>query len=423
MDCGRPATGDSQLRKWLLLLIPAVAGSSWPVAHADTDASAFAIHGQIDLRAVAVDSPVDSFAHGGTGALRFDASHEGVQVGRLLLDMTGALSETLRLQLVASGTDDQDENPLDITEAFAEWRPYPQSQWRWRTRVGAFYPAISLENRTAGWQSLYSLSPSAINTWIGEEIRTIGVEMTVTSAGAPLGRAFDMSFTAAVYGWNDPMGVLLFRRGWGIHDRQTPLFGSLPRTLPTASNQKLEFFEEIDDRAGYYVGAEIKWFDRYALRAMHYDNRGDPGASQHGVFGWLSRFDAVGARVEWEDHWTFIAQGMRGDTGVGPSVDRRGRLAVDYWSWFALGSVANGSHRFTLRYDRMVVDSTRGAQFFNSNQDADAWTAAWLYDVTQRWQVGVEAIRFDNELTQRARVRLEPGSVEQEVQVAVRYSF
>ena len=46
-------------------------------------------------------------------------------------------------------------------------------------KAGAFFPTISLENDDIGWTSPYTLSASAINTWIGEELRTIGTEGTL----------------------------------------------------------------------------------------------------------------------------------------------------------------------------------------------------------------------------------------------------
>ena len=46
----------------------------------------------------------------------------------------------------------------------------------WSVKTGAFFPTISLENDDLGWASPYTLTPSAINSWIGEELRTIGSE-------------------------------------------------------------------------------------------------------------------------------------------------------------------------------------------------------------------------------------------------------
>ena len=196
------------------------------------DLSSVDAQGFVELRGVAVDSSLPSYVHGGLGLLPFDDEHDGVESGHFVLDLRAPLSETLRAQFSAiATTGDDEQNPVDITEAFIEWRPYPQSQWRWRAKLGAFYPPISLENRGVGWQSLYSLSPSAINTWVGEEARSVGAELSATSVGATLGRDLDIGGVVGVYGWNDPIGVLIFERGWSLNDRVVPLFGGTRRPL------------------------------------------------------------------------------------------------------------------------------------------------------------------------------------------------
>jgi hypothetical protein len=393
-----------------------------PVAAMDT--SPYEAHGYVDVRAVAVDSSLTTFKNGGLGLLRFDEDHDGLQFGRLTLDLSGPLTDTVRAQVTAIATGDADDHPLDLTEAFLEWRPYPQSQWRWRSKLGAFYPPISLENRGAGWQGIYSLSPSAINTWIGEEVRAIGLEVAATNAGASTQRPYDFSIVAGVYGWDDPMGVLLFQRGWAIHDHEVPLFGDLRRPFQLNEyDYKIEFSHEIDNRPGYYAGVETKWLGRHVLRVLHYDNRGDPAQSNRTDSAWRSRFDSVGVRLELPFDFTVIAQGMQGDTGVGASADGRGMLIAEFWSYFALGSYCAGQHRFTLRYDRMYVESTRGAQYFNSEQDAHAWTAAYMYNHDEHWLVAVEGLRIDGILEQRELTGRPAAAVERQLQLAVRYSF
>ena len=389
-----------------------------------SDATPYEAHGFLDARAVAVDSPLVSFTQGGLGLLRFDEDHDGLQFGRLALDLAGPLTESVRGQLTAVVSDEENQTLVDLSEAFVEWRPYPQSNWRWRSRLGAFHPPVSLENRGVAWQSIYSLSPSAINTWMGEEVRAIGLEMAATNSGAATQRPYDFGMVVGVYGWNDPAGVLLFQRGWAIHDRETTVFGSLPRPFPQNEyDHSIDFNAEIDDRPGYYVGGELKLQSRNVLRILHYDNRGDPARSTRADHAWLTRFDCVGVRVELPSDFTFITQGMRGDTGVGASADGRGMLIAEYWSYFALASYAPGPHRFTLRYDRMNVESVRGAQYFDSRQDAHAWTAAYLYDHDEHWQVGIEALRIDGSLAQRELMGLQSAAVERQLQLAVRYSF
>ncbi len=69
----------------------------------------------------------------------------------------------------------EDHHIVDVTEAWLEWRPVPQSAWRSNVKIGAFYPPVSLEHRAPGWSNPYTISSSALNTWVGEELRTIGV--------------------------------------------------------------------------------------------------------------------------------------------------------------------------------------------------------------------------------------------------------
>lgn len=403
------------LRAWL------VSGFVLPcVAQAEThEFTAMA-----DLRAVAVDSPYTSFTEGGLGLLRFDEAHDGLRLGSLMLDITGPLSETIRYTATAYATGDGDRHLLDLTEAYLEWRPYPKHALRWRTRVGAFYPTLSLENRNVGWQSPYSISASAINSWIGEEFRIIGAETSVTLAGAPGGRGFDVSLFGSVYGWNDPAGILIFQRGWAIHDRQTPLFGHLPRPFPGNDGvNDMEFFDEVDGRAGYYAGADIKWTAGHALRALHYDNRGDVSQTDAREPAWLTRFDSIGVRLELPADLTFIAQYLDGTTGVRPSADGRGAAIAEYWSWFGLLSYRSGNHRFTARHDRMATYTIRGEQYFEGEQDAHAWTAAYLFDVNAHWQIAAEVIRITGTLEQRTYLGQPVDAKEIQAQLAVRFMF
>jgi hypothetical protein len=379
---------------------------------------------QADIRWVQVDSPYASFTEGGLGLSRFDEQHDGLRIGRILANLNGPLTETIRADITLSGTGDSDVNAIDVTEAFVEWRPYPRNRLRWRTRVGAFYPPLSLENRAVGWQSPYSISTSAINTWLGEEVRAIGLEQSLTLTNAPTERHYDLALIGGLYQWNDPMGVLLFQRGWAIHDRQTALFDELPRPFPRSPQEAtISFFREIDNRVGYYVGAEYKLDTQLAMRVLHYDNRGDTAARGYKDSAWLSRFDALGARYELPTDTTLIAQWLTGDTGVGPSPDGRGMLIIDYWSYFGMVSQRFGAHRLTARYDRMVTDSTRGENLFNSEQNASAWTFAYLWNASDAWQLAVEQVDLRGSLAQRARRGLDPYARERTWQLALRYSL
>ena len=69
-----------------------------------------------------------------------------------------------------------------------------------------------------------SITPSAINSWIGEEVRPVAVEGTVA---ATLGE-HKLRATAAIIAANDTAGTLLTFRGWALHDRTTLAFHRQP---------------------------------------------------------------------------------------------------------------------------------------------------------------------------------------------------
>jgi len=378
---------------------------------------------QVDVRYASTDVE-RSFTQGGLGLGRFDEDHDGPQLGRLSLEYRGALTETLGAHVTADTYADHDKNPIDLTEAFLEWRPYPSSAWRWRTKLGAFYPPISLENRDTGWRSSYSLSPGAINTWLGEELRTIGAESSFTWLGSRTDKGVDLSLIGALYGWNDPLGVEIFERGWAIHDRQTGLFGGLPKIFAdSTSRHQVEFFHEIDNRPGYYLGAQASWPERLVLRVLHYDNRGDPRASNGYEKAWLTRFDSAGLRFEWQPDWTLIAQWMNGDTAVGASADGLGFLRTAFESYFGLVSGVFGPHRLTVRYDRLTTNTLRGEAYFDGYQDANGWTFGYGFDFGNGWQLWIEGLQVKGELEQRSLLGLDPDFRERTLQCAFRFRY
>jgi hypothetical protein len=114
---------------------------------------------------------------------------------------------------------------------------------------------------------------------------------------------------------------------------------------------------------------------------------------------------------------------MAGDTAVGDSPDGRGFFITDYDSYFALLSYARARHRVTVRYDDLLTATPRGAEFFNSAQDVDGWTLAYLFDYDEHWQLGIEGLRLEGRLEQRAYLGLDPKLREETLQLAIRYTF
>jgi len=384
------------------------------------EASAFEWELDVDGRLVSSNGQKSAMS-GGLGELRFGESKSGVQLGRARLALSQPVGNVLALHLDASYWGDDDKSPVDVTEAYAEYRPYPIDGFRVRVRGGAFYAPISLENRAAGWESPYTLSSSAINNWIAEEVRTIGLETQAEWLGTRLGHSFDLSVVGAVYRWNDPIGGVLASKGFGISDRQTGLFGrvGMPGVAPLRGREP---FHEIDGRTGYYGGLELRYLDRLTLRALHYDNRADPTAydARLNDYAWQMKFDSAGARYESPGGWTLITQWLQGETYVDAPASER---EWPFNARFFLISKRFGRHSLSARYDDFSIGFSIN-DFDLGEQTGHAWTLAYVAELTPNWRVTLEWVRVDSNLKPRSFYLGEaPGAIERGLQLAVRYAI
>jgi hypothetical protein len=374
----------------------------------------------IDVRAVSSDG-LTSFLDNGQGKLRFDADHQGLQLGRLRAAWDQPLGETFALHAEASVWDDDDKNPIDLTEAYVEWRPYPRQGFRSRVRLGAFYPPMSLESRALGWETPYTITPSAIGSWIGEEIRTVGLEGQVEWLGTRLGHDFDLQLSGAVFGWNDPAGTQLAAHGFAFHDRQTTLFGRVGASQSNPELAKKELFCEMDDRPGYYLGAQARYLDRAVLNVLHFDNRADPTKFSAGIrdFAWLTKFDAGALRLESGNGWTAILQALDGETYIAP-----GGFWLDWKfdSQSLLVAKRVGSHMIATRYDAFDI-TFRDDPAQPGSEDGHAWTAAYSYDHDDHWRFALEWLRVSSDVASRPLLGQPALAVESKVELSARYTF
>ena len=374
----------------------------------------------LDLRAVESNGH-QSFLDRGQGKFRYDDRDDGLHLGRFRAALTQPLGEVFAAHVEASSWGDDDKNPIDLTEAYLEYRPYPRAGLRTRVRLGAFYPPMSIENRASGWETPYTITPSAISSWIGEEIRTVGLEGQVDWLGTRTGHAFDLQLTAALFGWNDPAGTMIAQHGFTFADRQTTLFGRAGQPRSDGST-KNELFHEIDNRAGYYVGAQARYLDRAVLNVLRYDNRADPTVLSPPIrdFAWETRFDAAALRIETGDGWTAIAQGLKGDTLVAPFGHS---FEWTFRSYSALLAKRHGPHMLAVRYDRFDVDYDDPGE--PGNEDGRAFTVAYSFDRGAHWRFMLEWIQVRSDVAARAELPIpEPAlATETKVELSARYAL
>jgi len=371
--------------------------------------------GVLDLRWVH-DSGGLSYLNGGYGALRFDPDHEDIRLGRAFVAAHWRLGDLVTLHAVVDAYGDHDRNPVDLSEFWVDVRPFPTSAVRWSAKIGAFHMPVSLENRASGWSDVYSITPSALNSWLGEEFRTIGAEVQARWLGASSGYLGDLALVAAIYGWNDPAGQLLADGGFSLTDRPSTLFGGIGQPPFT-------FYHEVDRRPGDYTGLIWRHHDWLEVRALHYDNRADPGAMTASEFyAWRTRFSSVGARVEPSPHWTLIAQYLDGDTAVGPDFAGDDQFRMNYHAAFALASFECRRERFTARFDEFGTHQLSGYSYGPPDDDwGHAWTVAWMHELAGPWQLAAEWIRVSSRFPPRTAAGIPDALLESQLQLAVRY--
>jgi hypothetical protein len=351
---------------------------------------------------VSASTDLNSWTEGGFSKLRY--TDDGFEAFRLFAEYHGRITPTLRARVVADYVDDA-SGGIDLTEAVLDWRPIPRSRNQQQVRFGAFYPPFSLENGDRGWQSPFTYSSSAINTWIGEEIRPIGAEWSLRRRLAGhLSNHELRAFASGFYG-NDPAGTLLFWRGWSLHDRQSRLNDELlmiPRPF-TTEPQTLEPFMETDHRPGMYAGAEWRYGRRALVQFARYDNRGDPFSFRDGQWGWGTDFDHLAVQISLPAELGLIVQSMAGTTEwLTAALPDGTRMPIsehvhdEFASTFLMLTRKLGANqRLAVRYDTFAFERPGAVPEFYGDE-GDAWTLSYRYDATQRFSGGIEWLRIDS---------------------------
>ena len=383
----------------------------------------FQLHGFLDLRAVA---PADhtSWDDGGLGKSRYGSGDGGVRAGAAVLDANWQVTPALSAAATVQYQPDESRH-LDVLDAYLRHRPASTTPWRWSLKVGAFFAPISLENEGVGWTSPWTLTPSAINSWVGEELRTTGGEFSIEHRGS---NTFQAGF--AVFGKNDPAGELLATRGWSLSDlasglrasvREPDVYAPLAGTTPPVEYRP---FDEIDHRPGWYADASWESAAYGKLVLLRYDNRADPARHEayndREVFAWHTRFWSLGARTRVGDI-TLIAQAMDGDTAFEPVPELY--LDTHFHSGFLLAGWERGAWRPALRFDLFSLRQTPSSLPDPLSEHGNALTAALNWRPNERLRITGEWLRIDSTRTQRTLEGLAPRQIDRQLQVSARVYF
>ncbi len=358
-------------------------------------------------RGVAVDA-APSWLDGGTGRLAFGdpaGGYHSASLGeaRLGLDWRSGDRFTLHLHARARAQEGDGGRAAGLVEAWAQLQAAPRGGAdRFRLRAGQLFLPTSRENVRPLWSSPYTLTLSALNSWIGEEVRPIGVlaeyDTTVDSTqGVRAG--------ACLFGGNDSAGALLAWRGWTMGDRLTvsgetlPLPGlpSLAAGGPFAEQDRhgtTPFEGDLDGRPGWAAYLRYRRSDVGLVQLTHLDNRGDRAlhdvGSGHGEYAWDTRFDLVGAELHPGVGWTLAGEHLRGETKMGLPV---ARAYASFHASYLLLSWQRSTLRLSGRWDGFATrDEDHLPAGERSDEDGHAWTAAVLWQPLPALELGLDFV-------------------------------
>jgi len=248
-------------------------------------------------------------------------------------------------------------------EAYIEANFHPGND-RLRLRGGAFFLPTSRENVDALWETPYSLTSSALNTWMGEEFRPIGLDAVYTWRQS-------LGVGATVYRGNEAFGAIPVSRGWIIGDH----WALLGERLRLDADYDTAISTEYDHRLGW--AGRVRWSrNNGTLQLTHIDNRAD--GEEHGrILNWNTRFDIAGFDYTIND-WT-----VAGESGWGPTDIFHHLYVSDLRASYLLVSRRLPNNlRATLRGESLHVDA------FHDH----AYTAALLWTPPGHVRTGVEVV-------------------------------
>jgi hypothetical protein len=381
------------------------------------------LDGMLDLR---LFHPSDqrSNLQGGLGKTEWGSGDQPSAAGAAFdaLTLRGIAGITPDFRVVGEvRSDPRQKTAVDILDAYGVWRPVSTTRWRWEVKGGAFFPPISLENGGIGWTSNWTLTPSAINSWVGDELRTIGTEGTLEWRGD----ADHIEATASVFGWNQPAGEAMAERGWVFSGSPLGLSDHLrmPNTIAKAGAPSTavfsDEFRQLDGTPGWY--AAVTWdrpeFGRVQL--LRYDNMADP-AAHDSEFAWRTKFWSLGFSTELGE-LVVLAQAMIGSTVIVPLPAFVS--TTDFYAGYVLVGWERQNWRYAVRFDQFGTNEKQPGPLLANSEHGTALTAAITWSPFKRIRLTAEVLEVDSWRTQRLQFGNRPHAAETQAQLALRVFF
>lgn len=349
--------------------------------------------------------------------------------GLALLTLGETSPCSLVLQAAArEGPARAESRAIGVTQLFGKY----QKAWgelgenRLALRLGFFFLPSSRENTEVGWSSPYTLTFSALNTWIGEEVRPTGFE---AAYGRTFGNGQELTATATVFGGNDTAGAMLAWRGFAMSSRVAswgevlPLapLPTFPANFPLQRDGSKSFGDDLDGRPGFW--AALRWqlpAEKLVLQADHWDNRGDRRL-YGGEYSWATRYDHLAFEYAPAGGLILLGEWLSGHSGMGKPT--RAHVDLELEAAYLMASWRHGPFRLSLRRDQFEIEDYDGVAEPNGDQ-GDAWTAALLVDSPDKaWRFGLEWLKASGEHPAAATLGWDPAASARSIRVELRYYF
>lgn len=408
------------------------------IASSQLHAVEYTWHGLIDLRYVNVtnDQSVDlnevtGFLNADYGKFRFD-NNSDFSLAQLAFNLSLDWENNFSARIVSNGYLDGVKDAVGFTEAYLKYSGLANdSGIRYDLRAGIFYPRISMENFVTGWNSPYTLTYSAINSWIGEEVRLAGVEASISRLGKFNQKDYDLSASLALFRNNDPTGTVLSWHGWTLSSRQ--IFWNetidLPNDFVRSDGMPLRSqddhtapFSEIDGRTGFHLNGEWRYKKKAKVLTGFYDNKAQPYRVIEGQYAWHTRFLHFGFDWKLSDNLTLIGQYLSGDTLM-QAPTRVDVVKNDFESAFLLLSKQWSIHRLSGRIETFSVADNDSFEFDDNNESGKAFTLSYAYRLNKNWFLQSEYNWIDSERFARSYHNQSINLIEKQLQFGIRYFF
>ena len=405
----------------------------WSVASASAAASDW-LHVNLVLDGRLVTAPPSrSFLDAGLGKTRYGHEPHAVEakLGQAAFLARVEVRPDLTLRIQANVDAEHDfRRRVDLVEALVRYAPALSDTSGVDIRAGLFFPTVSLENTDPGWLSPYTTTFSAINSWIGEEVRSLGVEAGPTFRA----REAQIRLFGAATRQNDPNGTLLAWRGFALHDRVSGFADRIP--LPPLKSfgrpglfpdQPLHVqpLREVDRRWTWSSGLSVT-HPQYRIKALYQPQTANPKAFDGVQYAWRTGYLALGVARSFGP-FEVLAQGLDGETRMGIAPGNRNAVVVGFKSAYGLVTWSlpgEARHRATVRYDAFEARDRDDFKVQDPNDESgSAWTFAYAFAPNTRHHVTVELLRVDSTRTNRRDLGLAPRLVDVQGTLSWRLSF